>query len=156
MKAEVTNILTNLLGAVKAVNYYPPKHPSRTQPVNRTHQLLKPLLAKRASVVLAIVEEVLVFDEQPFFDDANMHIELKDQLEERSIGAIIVHKGVTDEELGVLVEVLSADSTAMRGWGSINEYLATRNVSHISIEIADDDMREKARKVYSDAKSFIL
>ena len=135
MKTEATNIFMNLLGAVKAVNYYPPKHPSRTQPVTRSHQNLKPLLAKRAKVVLAVVEEVLVFEGQPFFDDSNLHVELKDCLDDRNIITVTIHRGVTEDELGVLVEVLSMPPAGLDAWDSVADLLKSREVSHIEIEI---------------------
>lgn len=156
MKSEATNIILNLLGAVKAVNYYPPKHPSRTQPVTRSHQLMKPLLAKRGKVILAIVEDVLVFEGEPFFDDSNLNVELKEILDDRKIIEITVHKGVSEDELSVLVEVLSMAPRDMQAWTSADAYLQSREVSHIHIEIDDEDVREKAKRVYSDAKNFIL
>jgi HD-GYP domain-containing protein (c-di-GMP phosphodiesterase class II) len=156
MKSEATNIFMNLLAAVKAVNYYPPKHPSRTQPVTRSHQLVKPMLVKRAKVVLAVVEDTLVFEGQPFFDDSNLHVELKDALDDRKIVAITIHRGVTEDELGVLVEILSMPPSNLSAWESVDDLLRSREVSHIEIEIEEEDIREKAKKVYSNAKGFIL
>ncbi len=156
MKAESINIFMNLLGAVKAVNYYPPKHPSRTQPVTRSYQLLKPLLAKRGRVTLGIIEDVLVFEGQPFFDDGNLEIELKEQLEERDIVEVTIHKGVREDELGVLVEILSASKGDMGAWASLEDYLRSREVTHIEISVDDEDIRDKAKRVYADAKNFIV
>ncbi len=153
---EAQPIFMNLLGAVKAVNYYPPRHPSRTQPVTRAHQLLKPLLTKRGRLSLAIVEDVLVFEGEPFYDDATVHVELREALEDRRISEIVIHRGVTEEEMTVLVEVLSAGTDAMAAWKDIGEFLKSRSVTRIEITVEDEDIREKARKVYSDAKNFIL
>ncbi len=156
MKSEATNIFANLLGAVRAVNYYPPKHPSRTQPITRSHQLLKPLLARRGQVTLAVVEDTLVFEGEPFFGDGTVEIELKELLDERQIILISIQKGVGDGELAVLVELLSTTREGMAAWNSVEEFLASRQVRHIEVEVLDEDIREKARKVYGDAKNFIL
>ena len=146
----------NLLSAVKAVAYYPPKHQSRTQPITRAHQFMKPILAKRGKMVLAIVEDVLVFEGEPFYDDNQLNAELREVLDDHKIVNVTVHRGVTEDELGVLVEVLSADTKALAAWQSVEEYLKSRSVSHIEIEIEDDDVHEKAKKVYGDAKNYIL
>lgn len=156
MKSEATNIFMNLLAAVKAVNYYPPRHPSRMQPITRAHQWLKPLLAKRGKVNLSIVEDVLVFEGEPFYDDSSLNTELREVLDDRKIIDIGIHRGVTEDELGVLVEVLSATPQALAAWEGVPEYLQSRGVGHIEIEVEDEDIREKARKVYTDAKTFIL
>jgi putative nucleotidyltransferase with HDIG domain len=54
------------------------------------------------------------------------------------------------------VEVLSAAPATIAGWDSVEDYLRYREVSHLEIEVEDDDIREKAKKVYTDAKGFIL
>ena len=156
MKGEASNIFMNLLGAVKAVNYYPPRHPSRVQPATRAHQLLKPLLAKRGTVSLAIVEDVLVFEGEPFFRDDGVEAELKETLDERRITEVRFSKGVTDAELLVLVEVLSAGPDLMAAWDSLQGYLQSQSVRHIEVVEEDLSIRDKAKKVYGEAKNFIL
>jgi putative nucleotidyltransferase with HDIG domain len=155
MKSEAINIFLNFLGAIKAVNYYPPRHPSRTQPVTRAHQLLKPLLARKNRISIAVVEDVLVFEGEPFYDDSTV-LELFDILTEREIADIRLQKGLTEDELSVLVEILSADRAAMEAFGPLEQYLQTRSVTHVEIVLREEDIREKAKKVYSDAKNFIV
>ena len=60
MQKKLEQAIKYLAGTLKSLNYYPPGHPTIIQPIERSLEIIKPFLAKRGQLVLAVLDKILV------------------------------------------------------------------------------------------------
>ena len=155
MKEQFLKLIKDLVSSVKGVTYYPEGHPAREKPLFNIHEFLLKYLKENPSIRIAIVEDTLVIEDTPFFETSPNVDELYKILEEKEIGEIVIFKGITIEELKILIELLSRSQDEFKQI-DIDEFLLQRGVKFIEILEKDKDLKKKSKKVYTHAKKFIV
>ncbi len=141
-------ILKTLNAALQSKKLYPPGHPSIAAPARKIHQLLGGLLQEKPKLMIGLVDEALVFDEIPVEDGEEHYEDLYNHMSEKQVEAIIFEKGVSDKELGSLLDIL-ADERELKGNDLQNEVRA-KGVTRISLKSVQKG-KKNFLEVYNDA-----
>lgn len=156
-KALYQQFATQLATAAKAVYLYPADHGARTQPLQRMAAILAEAHAKVAVLAVAIEEEILVVNGEPFFDSFPGSQELMDRFRERGLLRIEFARGLRGDELRAVVAMLATSpEDLMSGWDNARDFLAQQLVEHVELELEDEDLEFKAMETYSAAKSYMV
>ncbi len=155
MKDQFHELVKNFVSSVKGVNYYPPGHPAREKPLYNIHEFFLKFFNDNPSLRIAIVEDTLVVENTPFFEASANVDDFYNILSEKKIGEIIIYKGITIEELKILIDLLSKPSDEYSHI-DIDEFLLQKGVKFIDILEQDKDLKKKSKKVYTHAKKFIV
>ena len=107
MKDVITQTTKSFCSALRNVNLYPSGHPAIFEPVRRAHEALVALLKERDRIVLGIIDDVLVFDEVPFYESDPVWKELHPRMRERKVESFSFLGGLELREVQELVNVLS-------------------------------------------------
>lgn len=93
---------------------YPPGHPTLRAADDSVAESLAALFASRAELRLGVARHELVVDESATDQGHPVLRELAERLHRRSVGGLLLRKGLTAEELAEVLQALSGDPTAMR------------------------------------------
>jgi putative nucleotidyltransferase with HDIG domain len=138
-------ILKTFNAAIQSKKLYPPGHPSIAAPARKTHQLLTEFLAEKPKLIIAIIDEALVFDEVPIDEGETNYEDIYKNMSAKKIEAIIIEKGVTDKEIADLMDILPNEKE-YKG-NELNNELKSRGITHVTLKSALRSMVE----VYNDA-----
>ncbi|UCD83646.1 MAG: HD-GYP domain-containing protein [Deltaproteobacteria bacterium] len=159
MQKRLEQAIKYLAGTLKSLNYYPPGHPTIIQPVEKSLEVLEPILAKRGQLVLAVLDKTLVIEQQPFYQAHPAIEELVRRMEERVIQGFTFKHGITSQELIQLFQLLLEDPQSLEKKGGIEAELRARRILHIAVKkiaLTEEEVEQKAKKVYTDARGVIL
>ncbi len=159
MQKKLEQAIKYLAGTLKSLNYYPPGHPTIIQPIERSLEIIKPFLAKRGQLVLAVLDKILVIEQQPLYQTHPAIEGLIQRMEERVIQGFTFKHGITSQELIQLFQLLLEDPRSLEKKGGIEAELRARRISHIVIKkvtLTEEETNRKAKKVYTDARGAIL
>lgn len=160
MREEFDEIIKNLTGALKGMNYYNPKHPAVLQQIDRSLQLLRPVLFEKNQVLIGIVDSVLVFDGEPFYKSSQSVDEFVDRLTKRKVQSIQIKHGVSQDELNLFLQLLNEEPELLEQKGGIAEVMIKNGIINIIPrkleEREEEDLNIRAKRVYSDARSAVL
>ncbi len=155
MKEQFLDLIKNFVSSIKGVTYYPKGHPARERPLFQIHEFLLKFLQENPSIRIAIVEDTLVVENIPFFENSANVEDFYNILEEKKIGEILIFKGITIEELKILINLLSKSQDEFNKI-DIDEFLLQNGIKFIEILEKDKDLKKKSKKVYTHAKKFIV
>jgi putative nucleotidyltransferase with HDIG domain len=160
MREEYNEIIKNITGALKGMNYYSPMHPAVLQQIERSMQFLRPLLFEKNEVLVGIVDSVLVFEGEPFYKSNQSVDEFVERLTKRNIQGIQFKHGLTQEELSLFLQLLNEDPEVLNQKGGIEEVMIKKGIVNILPrkleEKEEEDIQARAKKVYSDARNAVL
>ncbi|MEK7772773.1 MAG: HD-GYP domain-containing protein [Deltaproteobacteria bacterium] len=139
-------ILKNINAAIKSRRLYPPGHPAIAAPVKKGHELLADSLKDKGSLVIAVVNEALVFEESPIPDGEKLYPDLIRHMADKQIDAIVIESGLTENELSSAIEVLCEKELS---GPDLQKELQSRGVSRLSLKSVVS--RRNALEVYNDA-----
>jgi len=88
MKDAITQTVKLICSALRNLSLYPPSHPAISQPVQKSHESIVSLFKHRDPLVLGIIDDVLLFDEIPFYETDTVWKELYTRLKEHRIESI--------------------------------------------------------------------
>lgn len=142
-KEKLEAVLVSMLATAKNFELYPPQHPSVQRPLDKSHALMSELLRLQGNLTLGVVDEVLVFGGIPFYSNQVSVKELQVRLDARGISAVEIQDGLTREEYGAFIRVLTEDPAELAKAPSLSLALHQRGIEHI---VAKD-----AREVYNTA-----
>jgi len=142
-------ILRSFNAALHSKKLYPPGHPSVAVPARKTHQLLTNYIQGTQRLVLAIVEDSLVFDDIPEANAAEQFGDIMEHLTGKKIEAITFKGAVKEEELSGLVEVLTSDE-AFASQEELERKLKTLGIKNITLQSMSVEQRGYF-EVYNDA-----
>ncbi len=138
-------------GAAKARDLYPAGHPARAQAVTALLQALRPYWAKRPAAVFGIVEETLVFEEEPLYELTPALDELLKLLLGLEIKAVHLRRDVLPADVEKLFEVLTAKPAADQKSPWIAKTVEAGTSGRITVVPETPD----AHQVYSNAISYM-
>ncbi len=159
MQKNLEQAIKYLAGTLKSFTYYPSGHPTVIQPIEMSLKILRPFLAEKGQLVLAVLDKTLVIDRQPFYRTHPAIEELIQRMEERGIQGFTFKNGITSQELIQLFQLLLEEPHTLEKKGGIDAELRARRISHIAtkkLTITEEKIEQKAKKIYSDARGVIL
>lgn len=160
MREEYDEIIKNLTGALKGMNYYSPAHPAVLQQIDKSLQLLRPILFEKNEVLLGVVDSVLVFEGEPFYKSNQSVDEFVDRLTKRDIKGLQIKHGVSQDEINIFLQLLNEDPETLKQKGGIAEVMVKKGIVNILPreleEREEEDIEMRAKKVYSDARNAVL
>jgi len=120
--------------AMKNVSFYEVTHPVVNDVLKELAADLTPLLEDKPQLVTKFVDGYAVLQDRPIFSQQASIGNLVGACHRREIETIVLLRGVTEQELAHLVEVLAADPAEVNAAGGAAKALASRGVRHIAIE----------------------
>ncbi len=156
MKDLITHTTKHFCGALRNVTLYPPGHPAIFQLVKRAHEALLDLLKERDPILLGIIDDVLVFDEVPFYEPDPVWKELYNRLRDRKVESFSFLGGIELREVQEFLSVLSLSLHETETLGGIASILDKRQVTHMRVKPLDEDLRARAREVYEHSVSVVF
>uniref|UniRef100_A0A831XDD4 HD-GYP domain-containing protein n=1 Tax=Geobacter metallireducens TaxID=28232 RepID=A0A831XDD4_GEOME len=123
-----------LAGTVKGYSLYPEAHPAVAQPLREICGIVEKALRESSELRLGILDGVFFLDQHLFFTPAASVEELAGILAARQVRAVTFRKGVTPDELTVLVSLLGRRD--LRGEVLAAE-LARRGCVHVILELEE-------------------
>ena len=150
-RKRIAEALTHLQGALKVLTLYPEGHPGIQAPLQDFTGDISSLLEAGRPFVLEITDDVLVFDDLPFYDTDTVWHLLVATIRARGIESISFQPGIeADEVLGIL-KILKggdpADSTDLAAQWKDHE------IVHASFREAnpDGEIRTQAYRIYEES-----
>lgn len=149
MKETLTQTAKLFCSALRNLSLYPPSHPAISRPVQQAHEKIIALFKERDPLVMGIIDDVLLFDEIPFYETDSLWKEIYGRLKGHQIESITFSGGLALEEVIALVNALALKIEDAVAKGGIAAVLAGQRVEHIKIkDLQEEDLRERAREVY--------
>ncbi len=160
MREEYDEIIKNLTGALKGMNYYTPAHPAVLQQIDRSLQLLRPILFEKNQIVLGVVDSVLVFEGEPFYKSNQSVDEFVDRLMKRNVKGLQIRQGVSQNEINNFLQLLNEEPDILKQKGGIAEVMVRMGIVNIIPrdleEREEEDIQMRAKRVYNDARNAVL
>lgn len=144
------------MAATKAVHLYPPDHPARLQPLRKTAQILEEFLKSAPAFYIAHEEGILVVQGTGFVDRFPSMAECLDRFLERKIKRIEFQKGMNLDDLKGVIELLSLPPEGLKGFPTVGDFLRKVGAFHVQVEMEEEDLKKKAYRTYTEAKSYIV
>ncbi len=131
--ANLEGFLRHLNGAAKTMTLYPSTHPAAVKFQLNIVQSLETLLKDQESTQVGITEDNLVVVEgTPWMGTGEQVAVILDRMRKRDIGTLTLMRGITVEDVRVLLEVLSMDPAAMAAQGGAGPVLASKGARHLT------------------------
>ncbi|VAV83764.1 hypothetical protein MNBD_DELTA01-536 [hydrothermal vent metagenome] len=146
-------ILRSFNAALHSKKLYPPGHPSVAAPARKTQQLLSDYIQGPEKLVLAMVEDSLVFEDIPEADAAEQYGDILKYLTEKKIEAIAFTGGIEDGELSSVIEILTSEEAGSTQ-EELDKELKDLGVIHITLQSMPVEKRNYL-EVYNDAISVV-
>ncbi|MFQ5513293.1 MAG: HD-GYP domain-containing protein [Myxococcota bacterium] len=148
--------LKHVQSALKAATLYPSGHPGIEGPLRDFVRGIGKLLEAGHAVVLGIVDDVLVFDEIPFYETEGTWRPLYRALRNRKLESITFMEGFTSEEMVGILEILRGPRD-----GDPDDLAAAwkaRGIVHASFRelIEAEDIRARAHQTYHESLGVVV
>jgi putative nucleotidyltransferase with HDIG domain len=148
MKDALIQTAKLLCSALRNLSLYPPSHPAISLPIQKSHESILDLFKQRDPLVMGIIDDVLLFDEIPFYETDTLWKELYTRLKGHRIESITFSGGLELGEMKTLIDTLALPQEKTQAEESVSSLLEKAGVSHIKIKDLEEDLRERAREVY--------
>jgi putative nucleotidyltransferase with HDIG domain len=108
--------------------------------------------------VLGIIDDVLVFDEIPFYETKSVWKEMYSRLRERKIESVSFGAAVELREVQEFVNALTLSVPETEALGGFGKLLEKRQISHIHAKRMrdDEDLHARGREVYDRSVSVVF
>ncbi len=136
-KEELESLMTSMIAASKAVELYPLEHPSVKGPLDKCYKTMVEMLRYQGVLTIGIVDEVLVFEGVPFYNQTAAQ-EFQNRFEEREINALEIKDGLTSEEFSSFIFMLTEEPENIKDAGGISSAFAERGIEHITAKDAKE------------------
>jgi len=127
------DILKSLNGALRGTKLYPPGHPAIKSSAMKTGTLIGTMLGERDNFLIGLVEGAIIFDEDPVADSERMYPDLIGFMREKKLASIIFERGVMNEEVFGLVEILTGPPMVE---SELKNAVLARGITHIKVKPA--------------------
>ena len=120
--------------ATKNFRMFGEKHPVLVNSLRNIHELLKTSLIGRASITYTFLEGASLVEDIPLKDVDPKIYSLILELKECGITSLTFQSGVTEDELKLLLKVLSSGPAFIKDEGGVINILKTKNAPHIRVD----------------------
>ena len=132
LKAE--EFITDLFSMYKIHFLYSEDHPQYTNAVEPAFNAIGDILKEENEAKFLIVDREFIFSGEPLLRSRPMVREFAEIFEEREIERMNIVKGVTKEDLTILVELLAMKCSQIEEEGFIEDVGIRRGMKHILLE----------------------
>ncbi|MBI5827752.1 MAG: HD-GYP domain-containing protein [Deltaproteobacteria bacterium] len=139
-------ILKSLNAAIKSRRLYPSAHPAIVAPVKKGHELITDSLKEKETIVIAVINEALVFEDGPVPDGERLYPDLVQNMTDKKIEAVVIERGISENELSASVEILSGKELA---GPEVQKELQSRGISRFSVRSVSS--KRNALEIYNNA-----
>lgn len=129
---RVRNAIRMLAVAEREVALYPSSHPAVLGAVRQLHESLLYLLERVERLTFNIYRGILFLEDQVMPDETARHHRLIERLIAMEIGSITFVRGLEEEELIALVDLIGAGAE-VHGISDVKEALAKQGVRHVRV-----------------------
>lgn len=133
-KQNALRLITLFSGAVKGMAFYPASHPAIRQPLMDLYKLFSTAFSQADQVSLGLADGIMFFDDHFFVTPSTSIADLTNRMLEKSVGRIIVVKGVSFDELQNFVRLFSNKGN---GFATLLEQMQESGIS--SIKLVNED-----------------
>ncbi len=151
-KQNALRLITLFSGAVKGMAFYPASHPAIRQPLMDLYKILTSSFNQADQVSWGLADGIMFFDDHLFVSPSSAIADLTNRMQEKSVGRIIMHSGVSFDELQNFVRLFSVKgidsdslSTQMNENGITNIQLI--NEDEVKLENEDDQTEHEGDHV---------
>ena len=123
-----------LARAMKNVSFYDVTHPVVADVLKEVASDFDELLEERPEFVIKFSNGYVVVQDRPVLNQHASIGNLVGACRRREVETIIFRRGLDEEELAQLVDVLAADPAELKAAGGMREALVSRNVSRIVVD----------------------
>jgi HD-GYP domain-containing protein (c-di-GMP phosphodiesterase class II) len=155
MKDTIIQTVKLLCSALRNLSLYPASHPAISQPVEKCYQSILVLFKEREPLVMGIIDDVLLFDEIPFYETDTIWKELHRRMTVHKIESVTFAGELEQRELKAFINCLDLPAEESEQEGGFAALLEAQEVSHIRIKEIEEDLRERAREVYDHSLTLV-
>ena len=134
---NLANALRNLVKLIKAVQYYPPGHPTLKAAVEEALQGFAPMLAGGANLTCTVRKEGFFLNEKPVGSQNPVLTKLAPYLFARRIQSLMVLPDLNSHDLRSFARCLTIEPSEIHKLGGIQEVLLKARVSTIWVNEMD-------------------
>jgi len=144
----ITHALTGLIKQIKAVRYYPPRHPALQAAARQSLKGIAPLLEDSRHFSLTIRKEAFLFDGQPVAKSQQLLAQFATFCFARRIQYLTLLPELRAEELNQFIQFLVMDPQEIQRLGGLQSLLERAHLTNIWINEQDlDTILEKKQKI---------
>jgi len=132
-RPDAEEIVTCLARAMKNVSFYEVTHPAVSDVVGEMSIRLREILEVESELIIKFSNGYLVVRDAPVMNQNASLGNLVGACHRRGVDTIVLRRGITEEELSQLVEVLAMDPADVEVAGGASQALAARGVRRIAI-----------------------
>ncbi len=155
-KKRAADCLTHLQSALKVSALYPEGHPGIQNPLQNFIRELSQLLQAGRPLILGIVDDVLAFDEVPFYDTDTIWRNIFVSLQGRGIESITFQSGIeVDEALGIVKILTGGDNEDGDDLAALWKNYSIQHAVYTELA-ATDDSQVRAHRIYSESLRMIM
>jgi len=139
LNTQIANALTCLVKQIKALRYYPPKHPALQTAAEESLRAFQPLLANTSHFSLTVRKDGFLFDEQPVAKSNQVLTQLSTFCFARRIQYLTILPDLRASDLHRFIHFLNLDPQEVLRRGGIATILERAHVSTIWVNEQDLD-----------------
>ena len=144
----ITHALTGLIKQIKAVRYYPPRHPALQAAARQSLKGIAPLLEDSRHFSLTIRKEAFLFDGQPVAKSQQLLAQFATFCFARRVQYLTLLPELRAEELNQFIQFLVMDPQEIQRLGGLQSLLERAHLTNIWINEQDlDTILEKKQKI---------
>lgn len=128
---ENEQILKNMNAALKNRKLYPAGHPTITTAAKKVLQFSTAAFKIKSNFIIALINDALVFEEDLIADSETMYPDIIKYMAEKAVNAVIIEKGVSENELTALFDVLTGPPITGQ---ELQKELHAKNIAHITLK----------------------
>jgi HEAT repeat protein len=151
---KITATITELSKGLKAINFYPPEHPSLNKILSHICEIIEDIPPPEEGLEIHISKESLTFKNMKI---PEKHLAIKDlrtALFVRRSNKLIILPGITVDDLAHFLRAISEDPSELTRRGGLETILIENQVSHIWVNKVDyERLTEELKKDKEDRKT---
>ena len=135
--AGLENALKNLVKLIKAVQYYPPTHPTLKQSLHETAKALLGLIVDDDEFICAVKKDGFYLEDKPVGHKNPILVKLAPFLFARRINHLMFLPDLDIDDLQAFARCLTMEATEIQKMGGIHELLMKARVSTIWVNMVE-------------------
>ncbi len=148
------NVIKFLDNTIKNVGMYPTSHPSVVAPTRRMFESLEEIFINNDEILIGIINGVLYINDYLFYEGTISSDQILKILEKFAVDDLVVLKGVSEEEILALAEILNAKGEDRDDFIRLLEEKNLTSIglkSFTMVDAGEGDLPVKGLELYRDA-----
>lgn len=154
--SQLENALKNLVKLIKAVQYYPPTHPTLKQALHETARSLHALIIDDDEFICAVRKDGFYLEDKPVAHKNPILAKLAPFLFARRINHLMFLPDLDIDDLQAFARCLTMEATEIQKMGGIHELLMKARVSTIWINMVEPaQFMELKKEIEAEKEKFV-